>query len=207
MKESIVVAGFGGQGILLVGQILAEAAMIDGLHTTWFPSYGPEMRGGTANCTTIISDEEIGSPISARYDAAIVMNQPSLERFGPAIEPGGALLVNASMVPVRSERTDLRAAYVAAADIARQVGNERVANVIMLGALLGLRPVISLAAADAAIQSVIGKKHPQLVELNQRAMRAGRDAALSGAAPGSSPVTTSIAAPVAPTRQRAPVEI
>jgi 2-oxoglutarate ferredoxin oxidoreductase subunit gamma len=173
MKEEVLIAGFGGQGILLMGQLLAEAAMEEGRHATWFPSYGPEMRGGTANCTTIYSDEEIGSPIAAAYDVVIAMNQPSLERFAPQVRPGGALLVNETMVPVRCERKDIETVYVPAGRIAGELGNERVANVVMLGALLGARGRPSVEAVEQAIRSVIGKRHAKLVDVNCAALRAG----------------------------------
>lgn len=181
MKRSVLVAGFGGQGILLIGQLMAEAAMRDGFHTTWFPSYGPEMRGGTANCTTIYSDQEIGSPIAAEYDAIIVMNQPSLERFGLHVRPGGVLLVNASMVPTRLGRTDITELYLPAREIARTAGNERAANVVMLGAYMGSDWTLSEAGVDMAIGAVMRKKHPELIEVNRAAVRAGRLAAVSEA--------------------------
>lgn len=175
MKEDAIIAGFGGQGILLMGQLLAETALRQGFHTTWFPSYGPEMRGGTANCTTMWSDEEIGSPICAAYTVAVVMNQPSLERFAPRVLPGELLLVNETMVPVRCPRRDISMVYVPAGEIARNAGNEKVANVVMLGALLGLRPTLRLADMAAAIESAIGAKYPQLVAVNQAALQAGSD--------------------------------
>jgi 2-oxoglutarate ferredoxin oxidoreductase subunit gamma len=176
MKRVVLIAGFGGQGILLIGQLLAEAAMRDGYHTTWFPSYGPEMRGGTANCTTIFSDAEIGSPIEATYDAVIAMNQPSLERFGPLVRPGGVLLVNESMVPVRLGRPDITELRLAATEVARAAGIERAANVVMLGAFVGVDGTISEAGLDAAIEAIVGKKHPELIEVNRAALRAGQEA-------------------------------
>lgn len=177
MKRVVLIAGFGGQGILLIGQILADAAMRDGFHTTWFPSYGPEMRGGTANCTTVYSDDEIGSPIESTYDVVIAMNQPSLERFGPKVRPGGALLVNASMVPVRLGRHDILEKYIPARDLARNAGNERSANVVMLGALRALGGTVSKEALAAAISAIIGKKHSELVAVNLAALDAGCAAA------------------------------
>lgn len=177
MKEEILIAGFGGQGVLLMGQILAEAAMKAGCHATWFPSYGPEMRGGTANCTTIFSDEEIGSPIAAEYDGVIAMNQPSVERFGPKVRAGGHLVVNESMVPIRYQREGIHVVYVPAADLARELGSERVVNIVMLGGLLGLRQALPDEAIEAAIAAVIGKKRPELIEINCAAVRLGRKAA------------------------------
>ncbi|TWT44110.1 Pyruvate synthase subunit PorC [Phycisphaerae bacterium RAS1] len=182
MKEEILIAGFGGQGILLMGRILAEAAMYDGYHATWFPSYGPEMRGGTANCITILSDDEIGSPIVNTYDIAVVMNQPSLERFGPKVRPGGLVLVNSSMVPVRFNRTDVEVAYVPAAAIAKAAGIERGQNIVMLGALLGARCPLTMERVENAIRENIGRKHPEAVDRNLAALHAGREAVSAPAA-------------------------
>jgi 2-oxoglutarate ferredoxin oxidoreductase subunit gamma len=178
MRQDVLIAGFGGQGILLMGQLIAEAAMDDGLFVTWFPSYGPEMRGGTANCTTVYSDEEIGSPISAKYDFVIAMNQPSLERFAPHVREGGALLVNASMVPIQYERDGIKVAYVHATELARTAGAERVGNVVMLGALVGMESGLSLGSFDKVIERVIGHKRPETVAANLAALRAGRSAIL-----------------------------
>lgn len=174
MRHDVLIAGFGGQGILLMGQLIAEAAMEESLHVTWFPSYGPEMRGGTANCTTVYSDDEIGSPIAARYDFVIAMNQPSMERFGPLVREGGALLVNESMVPDRLEQHGIREIFVPLADMAHQIGNERVGNVVMLGAFLSLEPRLRIESFDKAIRRVIGVKRADIVEANLAALRAGQ---------------------------------
>ncbi|MCK6457080.1 MAG: 2-oxoacid:acceptor oxidoreductase family protein [Phycisphaerae bacterium] len=178
MKEEVLIAGFGGQGILLMGQLLAEAAMQEELYATWFPSYGPEMRGGTANCTVVFSSEEIGSPIAAQYSVVIAMNQPSLERFAPRVRSGGVLLVNASMVPVPYEREGITVLYIPAAEIAHDLGQPKVGNVVMLGSLLGARPALPIGAVEAAIRTVIGRKHADAIDVNLSALCAGRDAAL-----------------------------
>lgn len=177
MKQEVLIAGFGGQGILLMGQLMAEAAMRQNYYATWFPSYGPEMRGGTANCVTIFSDEEIGSPISSMYDTVIVMNQPSLERFAKRVRPGGHLLVNSSIIPIRCERTDISVLYIAANDIARDAGSERFANVVMLGAFLAGRPELRTEIVEKTIEAVIGAKKPDVVRGNVSALRAGIGAA------------------------------
>ncbi len=185
MIQRVLIAGFGGQGILLIGQILADAAMKQGYHTTWFPSYGPEMRGGTANCTTIFSDDEIGSPISATYDILIAMNQPSLEKFAPAVRSGGAVLVNSSMVPIRCDRPDVTAMHVPAAELARQAGSERVANMVMLGTLLAVQDDLKQEWLERAVSAVVGRKHAELIEANVAAIRAGaayRESGETGAA-------------------------
>ncbi|HUN81688.1 MAG TPA: 2-oxoacid:acceptor oxidoreductase family protein [Phycisphaerae bacterium] len=174
MRRDVLIAGFGGQGILLMGQLIAEAAMEESLHVTWFPSYGPEMRGGTANCTTVFSDDEIGSPIAAQYDYVIAMNQPSMERFGPLVRKGGVLLVNESMVPICLERPDIREIFVPLVDIAREIGNERVGNVVMLGAFLSCEPKLAIDSFDKAINRVVGAKRADIVEANLAALRAGR---------------------------------
>lgn len=173
MRRDVLIAGFGGQGVLLMGQLLAEAAMDQGLYVTWFPSYGPEMRGGTANCTTVFSDEEIGSPISGEYSHVIAMNQPSLERFAPHVRKGGGLIINESMVPIRWNRDDINTVYVPAARIARELGQERVGNLVVLGALLGTEPMLRPESLDHAVERVIGRKRPELVEVNLKALRAG----------------------------------
>jgi 2-oxoglutarate ferredoxin oxidoreductase subunit gamma len=174
MRRDVLIAGFGGQGILLMGQLIAEAAMEESLRVTWFPSYGPEMRGGTANCTTVYSDDEIGSPIAAQYDFVIAMNQPSMERFGPLVREDGVLLVNESMVPNRLGRPDIREVYVPLADMVREIGNERVGNVVMLGAFLCLEHHLTIESLDKAIQRVVGAKRAEIVEANLAALRAGR---------------------------------
>ncbi len=131
--EEIIISGFGGQGTLFAGQVLAYAAMDADFHVTWIPSYGPEMRGGKARCTVIISDQEIGSPLVRRPSAAIVMNIPSFETFEPMVKPGGVLVVNQSLVPHRSQREDIRALYVPATELATDMGNMRVANMGLPG--------------------------------------------------------------------------
>ena len=174
MKQEVLIAGFGGQGILLAGQLMADAAMRQGYYATWFPSYGPEMRGGTAHCTTIYSDEEIGSPIASQYDTVIVMNQPSLEKFAPKVRSGGTLLVNSTMVPIRCERTDIATHYVAAGELARAAGSEKFSNVLMLGAFLAVRPELSGEYVEQAVRSLVGAKKPQLVDANLTALESGR---------------------------------
>lgn len=180
MLEEVLIAGFGGQGILLMGKLLAEAAMQEGLSATWLPSYGPEMRGGTANCIVAFSDDEIGSPVAAAYDAVIVMNEPSLVKFESQVRPGGTLLVNRSMVPIATSRKDVIAHYVPAADIAEQAGEGRCANVVMIGALHGLRPRMSEAAFEKALRYAFSPKGESVVAANLRAFRAGREAIVAG---------------------------
>ena len=173
MQEEIIVSGFGGQGSLFAGQLLAYAAMDQDLHVTWIPSYGPEMRGGKARCTVVVSDQEIGAPLVRRPSAAIVLNIPSMEAFEPAVKPGGVLIVNSSMVPDESERDDIKVVYVPASDMATELGNVRMANVLCLGALVDASGVVSLAAVEQALDDHLPERHRHLLDLNKEALRQG----------------------------------
>jgi 2-oxoglutarate ferredoxin oxidoreductase subunit gamma len=173
MQQEIIISGFGGQGTLFAGQLLAYAAMDSGYQVTWIPSYGPEMRGGKARCTVIVSDEEIGSPLVRRPSAAIVLNIPSMEAFEPAIKPGGVLVVNSSLVPQKSERTDINVLYVPASDMAIDLGNVRIANVICLGALVQAAGIVSLEAIEQALDAHLPERHRKLLGLNSEALRKG----------------------------------
>ena len=178
MQQEIIISGFGGQGTLFAGQLLAYSAMDNGYHVTWIPSYGPEMRGGKARCTVIVADEEIGSPLVRRPSAAIVLNIPSMEAFEPAVKPGGVLVVNSSLVPQKSERDDIRVFYIPATDMAIELGNVRLANVICLSALVQATGVVSLEAVKQALDDHLPKRHHKLLGLNKEAMDKG--AALAG---------------------------
>ncbi len=175
MQEEIIISGFGGQGTLFAGQVLAYAAMDADFHVTWIPSYGPEMRGGKARCTVIISDQEIGSPLVRRPSAAIVMNIPSYEAFEPMVKPGGVLVVNQSLIPRRSERTDIRVLYVPASDLATEMGNVRVANMICLGALVKALGVLPLEALEQALDNHLAERHRKWLPLNKEALRKGAE--------------------------------
>jgi len=178
MQQEIIISGFGGQGTLFAGQLLAYAAMDSGYHVTWIPSYGPEMRGGKARCTVVVSDEPIGSPLVRRPSAAVVLNIPSMEAFEPAVKPSGVLVVNSSLVPQKSERTDIDAFYVPASDMATEMGNVRIANVICLGALVQATGVVSFEAIEQALDDHLPERHRKLLGLNKEALRKG--AALAG---------------------------
>jgi len=173
MQQEIIISGFGGQGTLFAGQLLAYAAMDSGYHVTWIPSYGPEMRGGKARCTVVVSDEEIGSPLVRRPSAAIVLNIPSMEAFESAVKPDGVLVVNSSLVPQKSERTDVRAIHIPASDMATELGNVRMANVICLGALVQATGVVSLEAIAQALDDHLPERHRKLLGLNKEALRKG----------------------------------
>ena len=175
MQEEIIISGFGGQGTLFAGQLLTYAAMDSGYHVTWIPSYGPEMRGGKARCTVIVSDTEIGSPLVRRPSAAIVLNIPSMEAFEPAIKPSGLLVVNSSLIPQRSERTDIDTYHIAASAIATELGNVRLANVICLGALVQSRGMVTLDAVEQALKDHLPARHRRLLEPNKLALRRGAE--------------------------------
>lgn len=174
MLEEVLIAGFGGQGILLMGKLLAQAAMEEGLNATWLPSYGPEMRGGTANCIVAFSDDEIGSPLAATYDAVVVMNQPSMEKFESKVKPGGALLINRSMIPIETARTDVEVHYVDANRLAEGVaGDGRCANVVMLGALHAARTRLAMPSLEAALKEAFAAKGDRVLQANLKALQAG----------------------------------
>jgi 2-oxoglutarate ferredoxin oxidoreductase subunit gamma len=177
MQEEIIISGFGGQGTLFAGQLLAHAAMDSGRFVTWMPSYGPEMRGGKARCTVIISDEEIGAPVIQRPSSAIVLNIPSMEAFEPATKPGGLLIVNSSLVPLRSARTDLRVIYLPASDLATELGVVRLANVICLGALAAATGVVEVPAIERALAAHLPERHRKLLDVNYAAIRKGAELA------------------------------
>lgn len=173
METSIVISGFGGQGALFAGQLLAYSGMDAGRHVTWIPSYGPEMRGGTAHCVVIISDEPVGAPVVARPDAAIVLNLPSYHKYEPLVKPGGLLIVNSSLVEHQSSRTDIDTLYIPANALAEEWGTIKMLNVVMVGALLAARPVLPLDVVEKALAAHLpaGKQH--LIEGNLRVIRQG----------------------------------
>lgn len=173
MQTDIVIAGFGGQGVLFAGQILAFAGMDAGYNVTWIPSYGPEMRGGTANCTVIISDEEIGSPLVRHPKAAIVLNLPSLEKYEPMITSGGVLVANASLVNRGAERNDIESVFVPANEIAEALGNRRLINMVAVGALLTLLPVLQVTDIEKALEKHMPERHRKLLPINVQALEQG----------------------------------
>jgi 2-oxoglutarate ferredoxin oxidoreductase subunit gamma len=173
MQTEIIFSGFGGQGALFAGQLLAFAALDAGREVTWIPSYGPEMRGGTANCTVVISDEEIGSPLVRNPKAAIVMNLPSLEKYEPMVAPGGVLIANASLTNREVQRDDLESVLIPANEIAEEIGNKRLVNVIMLGALMAKLQILSLEEIEAALENHLPERHKRLLPMNLEALRRG----------------------------------
>ena len=177
MQQEIIISGFGGQGTLFAGQLLAYAAMDKGYEVSWIPSYGPEMRGGKVRCTTIISDEEIGSPVIRRPSAAIVMNSPSMDAFEAAVKPEGFLVVNSSLIKQRSERTDIKTFHLPASDIATQMGNVRLANVICLGCLIEVSGIVTSDQVMQALDLHLPKRHRGLLGLNSDALKKGAELA------------------------------
>jgi len=176
MQNDLIIAGFGGQGVLLIGKILAYGAMHAGKEVVWFPSYGPEMRGGTANCSVVISDRPVGSPIVASPRGLIAMNLPSLDRFEPAVKPGGLIIVNTSLINRHVGRTDVDSLEVACTELAMAAGSARAANMVALGAYVGMTGAIEVAEAEALVRETFAQK-PKLVDVNLKALAAGRECA------------------------------
>jgi 2-oxoglutarate ferredoxin oxidoreductase subunit gamma len=172
MQSEVIMAGFGGQGILLIGKMLAYAGMHEGKEVSWLPSYGPEMRGGTCNCTVVISDRPVGSPVIRSPRAVLAMNLPSLDKFEPDVRPGGLLLINSSLIDRGSSRDDLTVIEVPANEIANSLGNPRAANMVALGAYLGATGAVSIEEVEAVIRETFAGK-PQLVDLNLQALARG----------------------------------
>jgi 2-oxoglutarate ferredoxin oxidoreductase subunit gamma len=179
MHTEVLFAGFGGQGILLIGQMLAYGGMNEGRHVCWLPSYGPEMRGGTAYCSVVISDQPIGSPVVRNPRHVAVLNLPSLEKFGPRVKPGGLLIINSSLIDRRSDRSDIDELLVPANDIAIAEGSAKAANMAILGAYLGRTELLQLATVEALIHKQFGRK-PELVDINLRTLHKGHELGRSG---------------------------
>jgi 2-oxoglutarate ferredoxin oxidoreductase subunit gamma len=175
MQTEVFLAGFGGQGVMFAGQVLSYAAMDIGKEVTWIPSYGPEMRGGTANCTVVIADEEIGSPLVQNPPAAIIMNLPSLDKYESMVKPGGVLVVNSSMVDRDVARTDVTWVSVPCNDIAEDAGDKRMANIVATGALLALLPVLSMEDIEAALNAHMPGRHKNLLPKNVEALKRGAE--------------------------------
>ena len=167
-------AGFGGQGLMFIGKLLAYSAMKAGKHVTWIPSYGPEMRGGTANCTIVISDEEIGSPVITSPQALIIMNNPSLEAFEPRLQPRGMLFLNTSLITRQASRRDLDVIAIPANDIATEVGEKKVANMVMLGAYVAKTRVVSKEGVLEGLKEFFEKKS-EFLDVNARALEKGME--------------------------------
>ena len=173
MKKEIIISGFGGQGVLSMGKILAYSGLMEDKEITWMPAYGPEQRGGTANVTVIISDERISSPILIKYDVAIVLNQPSLDKFEPKVKPGGILIYDGYGVMNPPTRKDITVYRVNAMDKAAEMKNAKVFNMIVLGGLLKVCPVVSTDGLKKALYKSLPERHHNLIPLNMQAVEEG----------------------------------
>lgn len=173
MQQSFIFSGFGGQGVMFVGQLLAYSAMDAGKEVTWIPSYGPEMRGGTAHCTVIIDERPIGSPLVGQPGTAIAFNKPSFTKYASLVAPDGLLVVNRSLVPDDCERDDIRALFIPASDLADELGNIRLTNIVLLGAVLTVNPVLTLDQLRAGLEAHIPKHRRNLLPHNFQALERG----------------------------------
>ncbi len=183
MTHEILFAGFGGQGVLSVGMTLAYAGMLDGKEVSWMPSYGPEMRGGTANCIVIISEKPVSSPIVTSFDAVIALNQPSVDKFESAVKPGGLLLYDSSSIIMPPSRTDITIVPVPAEIEAIRLKNTKVKNMILLGAFLSVSQVVRTSALISALTHVLPERYHHLIDLNKRALQAGEELVVEAATP------------------------
>lgn len=177
MDMQLIIAGFGGQGVLLMGQLMAYAGMLDDREVSWMPAYGPEMRGGSANCSVVISDSPVGSPKVEDADVVIAMNRPSMELFEASVVPGGLMLYNSSLIDVKPTRTDIVAVPIDCNGIADSLGNSRVANMVMLGALMERTKPFDTELLVEALRHKLGAKKEKLIPLNREAISRGMEAA------------------------------
>jgi 2-oxoglutarate ferredoxin oxidoreductase subunit gamma len=177
MQHATVFGGFGGQGLLFAGHVLAQAAVIEGRMVSWMPSYGPEMRGGTASCTVIVADRAIGSPIVDVADSIVALNPPSLAKFEPLLASGGLLVLNTSLIEAEPRRHDLEVVAIPCSALARAAGDDRLVSVVALGGLIARRPIVSPDSIREALVQLLGRPHPELVALDLAAFASGYDAA------------------------------
>lgn len=177
METKVICAGFGGQGVMSMGQLLAYAGMLEGKNVSWLPSYGPEMRGGTANCAVIVADSEIGSPVITNdADVAIIMNLPSLTKFQKDVKPGGKIFVNKSLIEKKVDRDDIEVFYIDANAIAIDAGNPKAANLVMLGAVLEAQKIVDSESVLEAFKKVFGPSKEKFIPLNREALKRGAEA-------------------------------
>ena len=171
--KELIAAGFGGQGVMMLGQLVAYAGMYEGRNVSWIPSYGPEMRGGTANCSTVVSEEPVGSPVISKCDVCVVMNHPSLDKFKDAPRPGGVLVYDSDLVDYPDHREDITVIPVPADSLARECGSSKVANIILLGVVVAASGIVSREAAKRVVEDKLGKKKPQFLPMNIKALEVG----------------------------------
>lgn len=175
MTEEIIIAGFGGQGVLSMGQILGYSGVMQDKEVSWMPSYGPEMRGGTANCTVIVSDEQISSPILNTFDTVIALNQPSIDKFEPAVKPGGALIYDTNGITRHPSRKDIKIYKIAASDESLKMENTKIMNMIVLGGFLKIKPILELENVLKGLSKVLPKRYHNLIPLNEQAIKRGME--------------------------------
>ena len=173
MLEEVTIAGFGGQGVLSMGQLMAYAGMLEGKTVSWIPSYGPEMRGGTANCGVTISYEKISSPVVTEPNCAIIMNRPSLDKFEPKVKTGGLILINSSLIDQKVCRDDLTVYEIPANELANELGNSKIANIILLGAYIELTKALSIDSIIESLKKVLPERRHNLIPLNREALEKG----------------------------------
>ncbi len=177
MEHGTILCGFGGQGLLFAGQVLAEAALLDRRQVSWMPSYGPEMRGGTASCSVVIADQPIGSPLVDLPDSVLALNPPALIRYESLIAPGGLLILNSSLIEAEPTRGDIEVVQLPCTKLARAAGDDRLVSIVGLGALIARRPIVRPESARAALAALVRKHHPEMVEADLAAFAAGFDRA------------------------------
>ncbi|MCB5251712.1 MAG: 2-oxoacid:acceptor oxidoreductase family protein [Candidatus Cloacimonadaceae bacterium] len=177
MTTELICAGFGGQGVLTIGKFIAKAGMKEGKNVSWLPSYGPEMRGGTANVSTVVSDEEIASPIVSFPDVLVALNQPSIDKFAPSIRPGGILILNTNMCPHGCKRDDIVQIAAPLVDIAKEIGDPMVLNMLAIGVLIGKTGLIKYETMEEDLTSYMKSRNPELLKLNLEAIKRGIDIA------------------------------
>lgn len=180
MKEEIIISGFGGQGVLSMGKILAYAGIMEDKEVSWMPSYGPEQRGGTANVTVILSDQRIASPVLCQYDTAIVLNQPSLERFESLVKPGGTLIYDPYGILTEPTRTDIKVYKIEAMAEAARMQNGRVFNMLLLGGLLKVRPIVTIENVVRGLRKALPARHHHQIPMNEEAIRRGGEIIVEG---------------------------
>jgi len=177
MNEQIIFAGFGGQGVLLAGQIMAYAGMEEGKNVSWLPSYGPEMRGGTANCNVVVSDDEVASPVVVEADCAVVMNRPSMEQFEKAVKPGGLLIINSDLIEIEPTRSDIKVIKIPANHLAEEAGSIKAANMVILGAYNACSHAVGNDTIIKCLEKIMGERKKHLIPMNEKALELGQNAA------------------------------
>jgi 2-oxoglutarate ferredoxin oxidoreductase subunit gamma len=179
MHEEVIFAGFGGQGVQSMGQVLAYSGMLEGKEVCWMPSYGPEMRGGTSYCTVTISSTEISSPIVALFDTVVALNQPSLDKFESRVKPGGTLIYDSTNIINPPTRTDIDIVPIPASETAVKLNNTKVMNMVVLGAFLAKKPVVEPTTIITALRKALPERHHHLLPLNEKALQEGRELAMA----------------------------